>query len=107
LQTSLWPAPYRPKVGLELREHAEHVQEAFAGRGAGVKRYSLDDHTRDVLIAHARQDAAHALLNTATLLEQSRALRRGFRIVLFLLFGLILALVIPLGLMLSPFFLKG
>jgi hypothetical protein len=30
--------------------------------------YDLDEPTRDRLLAHARQDAAHALLNTSSLL---------------------------------------
>lgn len=31
--------------------------------------YNLDEATRDRLIAHARQDASHALLNTISLLK--------------------------------------
>ncbi|RUZ76916.1 hypothetical protein EN943_15660 [Mesorhizobium sp. M7A.F.Ca.US.006.01.1.1] len=38
--------------------------------------YSLDEDTRDRLIVHARQDAAHALLNTISLLQLRRADRR-------------------------------
>jgi hypothetical protein len=30
--------PFAPQVGLELGEHPEHVEEALAGRGAGVDR---------------------------------------------------------------------
>ncbi len=30
--------PFPPQVGFELREHAEHVEEALASRGAGVDR---------------------------------------------------------------------
>ncbi|CCV06714.1 conserved hypothetical protein [Mesorhizobium metallidurans STM 2683] len=37
--------------------------------------YSLDEETRDRLIAHGRQDAAHALTNTIALME-SQASRR-------------------------------
>jgi hypothetical protein len=33
--------------------------------------YRLDEVTRDRLIVHARQDAAHALLNTISLMDQS------------------------------------
>jgi hypothetical protein len=38
--------------------------------------YGLDDEARDRLLAHARQDAAHALCNTETLLKQAKSLRR-------------------------------
>jgi uncharacterized membrane protein YccC len=72
-----------------------------------LHRYQLDDDTRNRLIAHVRQDAAHALLNTATLLQQVRALRRGLRIVLVLVFLLLVALGLPLLWLLSPFLEKG
>jgi hypothetical protein len=71
------------------------------------KWYQLDNDTRDRLIAHTRQDAVHALLNTVTLLEQIRTLQRGLRIVLVLVFALLLALVFPLVWILAPFLLKG
>jgi hypothetical protein len=61
-----------------------------------LRRYGLDDDTRDRLIAHARQDAAHALVNTATLLEQVKALRRGLWIMLALVFALVMAILTPL-----------
>jgi hypothetical protein len=34
------PSSWRsfPQVGFELSEHAEHIEERFAGRGAGVDR---------------------------------------------------------------------
>jgi hypothetical protein len=40
--------PLAAKVGLELGEHAEHVQEAFAGGRAGVDRLlrGLQDRRR-------------------------------------------------------------
>jgi hypothetical protein len=58
--------------------------------------YRLDDDARDRLIAHTRQDAAHALLNTATLLDQVRALRRGLWLIGVLVFALVIA-VLTLG----------
>ncbi|GJE59948.1 hypothetical protein [Methylobacterium trifolii] len=42
--------------------------------------YSLDDQTKDILLAHARQDASHALGNTISLLERVEKLDRTVRI---------------------------
>jgi hypothetical protein len=38
--------------------------------------YRLDQERRDLLLAHARQDAAHALCNTDSLLKRVRTLTR-------------------------------
>lgn len=48
----------------------------FAERYA---HFDLDEATRDILLAHARRDAAEALLNTRTLLEQSHARQKSYR----------------------------
>jgi hypothetical protein len=40
------------------------------------RNYSLDPETRNRLLVHARQDAAHTLLNTSSVLDQLRILRR-------------------------------
>jgi hypothetical protein len=45
----------------------------FKGR---LHAYNLNDDARDRLLAHARQDAAHALCNTSSLLDQVKVLRR-------------------------------
>jgi len=37
--------------------------------------YNLDQDTRDILLVHARQDAAHALANTVSLLKVVRTLK--------------------------------
>lgn len=50
--------------------------------------YYLDDMTRDILIAHSRQDAAHALLNTMSLLKRVRQLT----IAVYILVALVLLL---------------
>lgn len=42
--------------------------------------YHLDDQTKDILLVHARQDAAHALSNTISLLEHIDKLDRTVRI---------------------------
>ena len=41
-----------------------------------VADYCFGETVRDRLIAHARQDAAHALLNTISALETLRTIRR-------------------------------
>ncbi|ACB27625.1 hypothetical protein [Methylobacterium radiotolerans] len=52
--------------------------------------YYLDDVTRDILIAHSRQDAAHGLLNTMSLLKRVRQLT----IAVYLLMALVLLLIV-------------
>ncbi len=42
--------------------------------------YSLDEETRDRLIAHARQDAAHAVVNTTRLRKMAIDLTRTKRL---------------------------
>jgi hypothetical protein len=54
-------------------------------------KYHLDETRRDILLAHSRQDSAHALINTTSLLEQVAWLSGQIRIlqimVLLLLCG--------------------
>lgn len=50
--------------------------------------YSLDEATRDILIVHGRQDAAHALANTTALLKRAQTLTR----LLYALFVAVIAL---------------
>ena len=63
--------------------------------------YDLDQETRDRLLAHARQDAAHALINTGDILNQLAIIARRSRnvsiaaAILFLL--AVLFLVAALG----------
>lgn len=42
--------------------------------------YHLDDQTKDILLVHARQDAAHTLINTISLLERIDKLDRTVQI---------------------------
>jgi hypothetical protein len=59
---------------------ARHILEDDLGRFAeGPTPYQLDQQTRDILLAHARQDAAEALLNTKALLEEMRGLTNAWR----------------------------
>jgi hypothetical protein len=54
------------------------------GEAGGHRRhsYELDEFTRDILIVHARQDAAHALLNTGSLLIELRLVLMGIVVLL-------------------------
>ena len=54
----------------------EILQEEMGQRSLPQPEYGLDQTTRDRLLAHTRQDAAHALLNTVTLMKEVRELRR-------------------------------
>jgi hypothetical protein len=51
---------------------------------SGRHFYNLDEKTRDILLAHARQDAAHAFFNTKSLLERVAELKRLVRLVFLL-----------------------
>jgi hypothetical protein len=55
--------------------YARHVMEDDLGRYAlGPKPYEVDQAHRDILLAHARKDAAEALANSRTLLLEVRRL---------------------------------
>jgi hypothetical protein len=51
--------------------------------------YRFDQEQRDALLAHARQDAAHALCNTGSLLKRIRTLTR----LVYLLLAISLAIL--------------
>lgn len=50
-----------------------------------IRQYRLDEATRDRLLVHGRQDAAHALLNSITILEEISRLKRLLWIALALI----------------------
>ena len=66
---------------------AQNILEGDLGyfRDAGIAQYDLDEEARDRLIAHARQDAALAVLNSASLLAEVARMRRRQRITMVLL----------------------
>ena len=47
-----------------------HDELGIYGRTERHPSYRLDDETRDVLIVHGRQDASHAMANSATTLRR-------------------------------------
>lgn len=55
----------------------------------------LSDETRDTLIRHGRQDAAHGLLNTITIINQLRSIRRLLWLAIWLLVYQIAAPHVP------------
>jgi hypothetical protein len=80
---------------------ARNVLQEDLGRFNGrLHPYHLDDDTRDRLLAHARQDAAHALGNTAALLDQIRSLRRT----MFVLIGLMISSLVSVTALILLFY---
>ncbi len=65
--------------GIIAREIAHEPVEAL-GHEHRSSDYYLDERARDSLLVHGRQDAAHALLNTKTLMDQVAGIRRDLRI---------------------------
>lgn len=51
------------------------LEETVGKFGKYPSEYSLDNDERDVLLAHTRQDVAHALLNTLSLMKTVNHLR--------------------------------
>jgi hypothetical protein len=70
------------------------LQEDLGRYSSGGHHYNLDQDTRDRLLVHARQDAAHALLNTISMMKEMQKSRRWRRVVSFalLLFGSVIGL---------------
>ncbi|MCB8835915.1 hypothetical protein [Aurantimonas sp. VKM B-3413] len=52
------------------------VQEELGRFGAPEDAYNLSDQTRDILLVHSRQDAAWGALNSQSILEQIKGIRR-------------------------------
>jgi hypothetical protein len=90
-----WTYPGDPKLeGLIRGAVAQNVLHEDLGLHADEPRYyDLDQETRDRLLAHARQDAAHALINTEDILDQLAIITRRFSVaaILFLVAALFLA----------------
>lgn len=75
-----FPLPDNNREMTTNRAIARNVLHTELGRYAETQPvYSLDQETRDRLIAHARQDAAHALLNTISLMKEVRRINQRTR----------------------------
>jgi hypothetical protein len=58
-----------------------------------VPYYDMDEHIRDRLIAHARQDAAHALLNTHSIFAELAGIRRRQYMIIVLFISIIVTII--------------
>ena len=87
------------RMGLKGVSWENHVvaqytlNEELGNHGTPEAYYDLDQTTRDVLLAHARQDAEHALLNTTSILKNQKKL---YRLVFFLTIVMCIVLFIVL-----------
>lgn len=98
-----WTYPGDPKLEDQIRQAiAKNLLDEDLGLyGDPPRYYDLDQATRDRLLVHARQDAAHALINTGDILNQLAIIARRSRnvsiaaAILFLL--AVLFLVAALG----------
>jgi hypothetical protein len=61
-------------VNYEIARNVLHEELGYIGERR--EPYHFDEETRDILIAHSRQDAAHALRNSMTILQQQKVQRR-------------------------------
>ncbi|MGX4804349.1 hypothetical protein [Bradyrhizobium guangdongense] len=80
----------------ELGQHGDRIREA----------YGLTQDVADVLIAHTRQDAAHALCNTKSLLDKSAKISSQLSMLNFLML-LTVCLLGAIVAKLYPFVLGG
>jgi hypothetical protein len=75
-----WVAPGTDSRSAENGVVARNVlQEELGLYGDDQPEYHLDQKTCDRLIAHTRQDAAHALVNTISLMTDVSKLEQRFR----------------------------
>ena len=74
----------------------ETLQGDLGYEGGSKASYNLDTDTRDILIAHARQDAAHALCNTTSLLGRVQVLTRLVYLLIVICLGLCVLLLYKL-----------
>jgi len=77
----------QPEIDATIARNILH--EDLGHFDSQLTTYGLDDATRDRLIAHARQDAAHAVMGIGTLTKEVRGLRRSISAVVVLLVVLI------------------
>jgi hypothetical protein len=63
---------------------AKNVTDEEMGRyGENPLEYALQQKTKDTLLAHGRQDAAHALCNTKSILDQNAKILSYLRMLNF------------------------
>ena len=72
----------------------EVLREELAGGNQYQQQYDLSTSVRDMLLAHSRQDVAHALSNTSSLLTHLKILDTNVRFAnfwLLVIIGLLLS----------------
>lgn len=75
------------------------LHEELGMYGSPTSSYQLNEQTRDVLLAHGRQDSAHALCNTKSILDSNLKLSSQLRLLNFtglIAIGLLAAIVLKL-----------
>lgn len=96
LQSSIAALKLVGKTGDSWRNHAvaqNTLQDELGEFPANFQsHYELDEATRDRLLAHTRQDSAHALLNTISLLLRLQWLQRQLTIFMLVTVGLLTAI---------------
>jgi hypothetical protein len=98
IDASLSMAPRDARPNFENRLIAQDVTREELGHdpAAPQPEYTINREAIDRLIFHTRQDAAHALLNTITLLDNVRKLERRSRtdrIVIAILWAIVAACI--------------
>ena len=73
------------KVGANHATARNVLHEELGQFGTPSASYALDDRTRDILLAHARQDAAWAALNAKTAVDHAAELTRLLKLAILLL----------------------
>jgi hypothetical protein len=68
----------RPQINEATAENVLHTDLGYFSDGAEID-YNLDEPTRDRLIAHGRQDAAHAVLIASDTSNEIAKLQRQLR----------------------------
>jgi hypothetical protein len=75
--------------------YARILMEDDLGRYAeGPRPYEMDQDHRDILLAHARKDAAEALANTRTVLAEVRGIRRTIDEIVRVAIWLLIAFIV-------------
>src|SRR5262245_45690824 len=83
-----WSDDNRSQQNHTIAQHTLHEELGQYG-GELQQFYDFDRDIADTLLAHGRQDAAHALLNTITLMKDVRRLKYLVLLVLVLLIVLL------------------
>jgi hypothetical protein len=65
---------YISKRNAVVAKNVLHEELGYIGEPR--EPYHLDQDTRDILLKHARQDAAHALANSTSVLRELRTIRK-------------------------------